>query len=49
MYVPDGVQLDAPIQLLFANTEAQDEAVFPHVVVVLGKGARATVLERHVG
>jgi Fe-S cluster assembly protein SufD len=49
VYVPDGVQLDAPIQLLFANTEAQDEAVFPHVVVILGKGARATVLERHAG
>jgi Fe-S cluster assembly protein SufD len=49
VYVPDGVQLDAPIQLLFASTEAQDEAVFPHVVVVLGKGARATVLERHAG
>jgi Fe-S cluster assembly protein SufD len=49
VYVPDGVQLEAPIQLLFANTEAEDEAVFPHVVVVVGKGARATVLERHAG
>jgi Fe-S cluster assembly protein SufD len=49
VYVPDGVRIDAPIQLVFANTEAQDEAVFPHVVVVLGKNARATVLERHVG
>lgn len=49
VYVPDGVQLDAPVQLVFASTEAQDEAVFPHVVVVLGKNARATVLERHVG
>jgi Fe-S cluster assembly protein SufD len=48
VYVPDGVQLDAPIQLVFA-TAPDDEAVFPHVVVVLGKGARATVLERHVG
>ncbi|HEY0395858.1 MAG TPA: Fe-S cluster assembly protein SufD [Candidatus Elarobacter sp.] len=49
VHVPDGVRLDAPVQLVFANSEAQDEAVFPHVVVVLGKGARATVLERHVG
>lgn len=49
VYVPDGVQLEAPIQLVFANGEARDEAVFPHVVVVLGKGARATVIERHVG
>lgn len=49
VYVPDGVQLDAPIQLIFASSAAQDEAVFPHVVVVLGANARATVLERHVG
>ncbi|HWT04179.1 MAG TPA: Fe-S cluster assembly protein SufD, partial [Xanthomonadales bacterium] len=49
VYVPDGVQIDLPIQLIFANGEARDEAVFPHVVVVLGKGARATVIERQVG
>ncbi|MEA2665163.1 MAG: Fe-S cluster assembly protein SufD, partial [Candidatus Eremiobacteraeota bacterium] len=49
VHVPAGVALDAPIQLVFANSEAQDEAVFPHVVVVLGAGARASVLERHVG
>ena len=49
VYVPAGVQVDLPIQLIFANGEARDEAVFPHVVVVLGKGARATVIERQVG
>jgi len=49
VYVPAGVQVDLPLQLIFANGEARDEAVFPHVVVVLGKGARATVIERHVG
>jgi Fe-S cluster assembly protein SufD len=49
VYVPDGVQLDAPIQLVFANSEAQDDAVFPHIVVAIGKNARATVIERHVG
>ncbi|HEY0384310.1 MAG TPA: hypothetical protein VGC72_19130, partial [Candidatus Elarobacter sp.] len=49
VYVPAGTQLDLPIQLIFANGEARDEAVFPHVVVVLGKGARATVIERQVG
>ncbi len=48
VYVPDGVQLDEPIQLVFAGAP-DDEAVFPHVVVVVGNGARATVLERHVG
>jgi Fe-S cluster assembly protein SufD len=49
VYVPAGTQLDLPVQLIFANGEARDEAVFPHIVVVLGKGARATVIERHVG
>ncbi|BDE05737.1 Fe-S cluster assembly protein SufD [Vulcanimicrobium alpinum] len=49
VYVPDGVVLDAPIQLVFANSEARDEAIFPHIVVVLGRGARATVIERHLG
>ena len=48
VHVPDGVQLDTPIQLVFASAP-DDEAVFPHVVVILGAGARATVLERHVG
>jgi Fe-S cluster assembly protein SufD len=49
IYVPDGVVLDAPIQLLFTNAEPEADAVFPHIVVVLGAGAKATVLERHVG
>ena len=48
VHVPDGVQLDTPIQIVFASAP-DDEAVFPHIVVVLGKGARATVIERHVG
>jgi Fe-S cluster assembly protein SufD len=34
---------------VFANAEPNADAVFPHVLVVLGKGARATVIERHVG
>ncbi len=49
VYVPDGVVLDAPIQLIWAHSPARDEAVFPHVLVVLGAGARATVIERHLG
>ncbi len=46
--VPDGVQLEVPIQIVFAGAP-DDEAVFPHVFVRLGAGARATILERHVG
>lgn len=49
VYVPAGVVVEAPIQLLFVNGEAQAAAVFPHIVVILGDGARATVIERHAG
>lgn len=49
VYVPDGVSLDAPIQLLFVNDESSTAAIFPHIVVILGRGARATVIERVTG
>jgi FeS assembly protein SufD len=49
IYVPDDVVLEKPIQLVFASSEPNADAVFPHVLVVLGARARATVLERHVG
>lgn len=48
VFVPAGVQLDAPIVLVFASAP-DPAAVFPQIVVVLGANARATVLERHVG
>jgi len=48
VHVPAGIVLDAPIQLVFA-TAPDAEAVFPHIVVILEAGARATVIERHVG
>jgi len=49
VYVPAGVSVEAPIQLLFVNPAGKASAVFPHVVIVLGDGARATVMERHAG
>jgi Fe-S cluster assembly protein SufD len=49
VYVPDGVVVEAPIQLLFVNPEGQATAVFPLIVIVLGAGARATVIERYGG
>jgi len=49
VYVPPGLSLDKPIQLVFATPEGNDDAVFPRIVVILGRGARATVIERHVG
>jgi Fe-S cluster assembly protein SufD len=49
IYVPAGVVVEAPLQLLFVNPAGQAAAVFPHVVIVLGAGARATVIERYAG
>ena len=49
VYVPDGVVIDAPIQLLFVHTEAEAAAVLPHTVIILGAGARATIIERYAG
>jgi FeS assembly protein SufD len=47
--VPAGVALAAPLQLLFLSKPGEASAVFPHVVVRIGDGAHATILERHVG
>ncbi len=43
VYVPAGVSVDEPLVLDYA---AGDAAYFPYTLIVLGEGARATVLER---
>ncbi|MBC5800845.1 MAG: Fe-S cluster assembly protein SufD [Candidatus Eremiobacteraeota bacterium] len=48
VFVPAGVQLAEPLVLVFASAP-DPAAVFPQIVVVLGDGARATVIERHIG
>jgi Fe-S cluster assembly protein SufD len=47
--VPANVALEAPLQMVWASRPGEASAVFPRVVVRLGAGARATILERHVG
>jgi len=47
--VPDGVQIAAPLQLLWMARPGTPSAVFPHTVIRLGAGARATIVERHLG
>jgi Fe-S cluster assembly protein SufD len=47
--VPAGVVLDAPVQLVWSAGAGAAGAVFPHTVVRLGAGARATIYERHLG
>jgi Fe-S cluster assembly protein SufD len=47
--VPDGVALDEPIPLVWTSRPGPHGAIFPHTVVRLGAGARASVVERHLG
>ena len=47
VYVPDGVTLERPIQLLFSR-ETPDLGTFPHVVIALGERAEARVIEEYV-
>jgi Fe-S cluster assembly protein SufD len=47
--VPEGVAVDLPLQLLWMARPGAPSAVFPHTVIRLGAGARATIVERHLG
>ena len=47
--VPEGAAPDAPLQIVWTSRPGEANAVFPHTVVRLGAGARATLVERHVG
>jgi len=47
VHLPAGAVLEKPIRILLARS-TPDLAVFPHVVVALESGARATVIEEYV-
>lgn len=47
--IAEGASLDAPLQLVWMPQPAITSAVFPHVVVRVRTGARATIVERHLG
>jgi Fe-S cluster assembly protein SufD len=47
--VPAGARIEAPLQLIWSSRPGEASAVFPHIVVRIGAGARVTILERHVG
>jgi Fe-S cluster assembly protein SufD len=47
--IPDGVVVDLPLQLVWMARPGVPNAVFPHTVIRLGAGARATIVERHIG
>ncbi len=47
VYVPDGVVLPTPVHLQFLAANGQPRAVHPRVLVVLGAGAQATLVEEY--
>jgi Fe-S cluster assembly protein SufD len=47
--VPAGLELSAPLQVIWSSRPGEASAVFSHVIVRVGANARATVVERHVG
>jgi len=47
--VPDGVVLDAPVQVVWSTRPGVTSAVFPHTVIRVGANAQATIYERHLG
>ena len=47
VYVPDGVALTAPVHVQFLADGGQPRAVHPRVLVVLGAGAQATLVEEY--
>ncbi|HEV2956643.1 MAG TPA: Fe-S cluster assembly protein SufD [Xanthobacteraceae bacterium] len=49
LQLADGVALERPIHLIFAYTAGAAAAVFARSLVVIGKRARATLIESHEG
>jgi Fe-S cluster assembly protein SufD len=46
LYVPDGVQIDLPLQTL-TYLDADHAAVFPHTLMVVGANASVTFIDRY--
>jgi Fe-S cluster assembly protein SufD len=46
LYVPDGVQIDLPLQTL-TYLDTDDAAVFPHTLMVVGSNASVTFIDRY--
>ena len=50
VHIPDGVVLKEPLHIIFfANSQASDSAVQPRVLLVLGKGSKARIIESYGG
>jgi Fe-S cluster assembly protein SufD len=46
LYVPDGVEIELPLQTL-TYLDADDAAVFPHTLIVVGASASVTFIDRY--
>ena len=50
VYLPDGVEAESPIHLIFVTTDRdQPRACHPRTLIVIGQNARATVVESYFG
>src|SRR5947209_7494718 len=48
LFVPSGVTIEAPVQLLFLSTQtATESVVFPRVLVVAGRDSRLDIIESY--
>jgi Fe-S cluster assembly protein SufD len=47
LYVPDGVEVDLPLQTL-TYLDADGAAIFPHTLIVVGANASVTFIDRYV-
>jgi Fe-S cluster assembly protein SufD len=49
VYVPAGVVLETPVHLLFVSTPGSPGATHPRNLIVVERGARASIVESYVG
>jgi Fe-S cluster assembly protein SufD len=50
VFVPDGTSIESPIHFIFASTGGErDTMAHPRVLVVVGTGSRATIVETYAG
>lgn len=50
VYIPDGRNLETPLNILFLSTDEDEPLVsFPRVLIVAGVGSRVTIIESYVG
>ncbi|MEE9229847.1 MAG: Fe-S cluster assembly protein SufD [Acidobacteriota bacterium] len=49
VFIPAGVDLQEPIQIVFATTQAEPAVTYPRVLIVGEKNSRASIVESYVG